>query len=725
MPCFQLRPVALCVASLLASSTSFSAESTATPADAATAPAGATATLKPIDVTAKRLRDARIELSPKIGTTVYSVSPEMIESLGKGAATSFDDVLLRLPGVSKDSKASGGLHIRDDHGNVQYRIDGVQLPENISGFGTSIDTRFVERLDFITGALPAQYGLRTAGIIEIQTKQAAVEPGGRIGVTLGSQHTLEPSLELFGSRGNLSYYLSGSNVSNSSGIENPQPSRNPDHDQTRQTRSFGSLSYFVDDDTRVGLLFGTYNARFQIPTNPNQTAGFSLAGVSITATGVNTYPSIQVNERQREVNRFVALSLQQKIGPLDVQASVFHQYSDLRFSSDAVGDLVYNGVASNTLRANTADGLQVDASYALNTAHTLRFGTQFTRQKTVSENAVSVFAVNGTGAQASDVPFTLIDNSGKTGRLSSLYAQDEWRMSPYLTLNYGARFDRVSAFTTEQQLSPRVNLAYKASPATALHAGYSRYFTPPPQELASQQSIGLYAGTTNRPEVPTSNNVKAERSHYFDVGVSHQLIPELTLSADAYYKRIKNLLDEGQFGQALILSPFNYATGNARGLELSGTYTGTQWAGYLNVALQKAQGTNIISGQSLFGADELAYIASHAVNLDHDQTVTLSGGLSYKIGATRLSSDFLYGSGLRRTADGGTPNGDTLPRYTVVNAAISHTWTSSPTASVEARLVLLNLFDKTYLLRDGSGIGVGAPQYGPRRTLFVGLSTRF
>ena len=225
--------------------------------------------------------------------------------------------------------------------------------------------------------------------------------------------------------------------------------------------------------------------------------------------------------------------------------------------------------------------------------------------------------------------------------------------------------------------------------------------------------------------MPTGNNVKAERAHYIDVGVSHQLTPELTLSADAYYKRIKNLLDDGQFGQALILSPFNYDKGNARGLEFSGTYTGKQWTGFLNVAFQKAQGTNIISGQSLFGANELAYIANHDVYLDHNQTVTLSGGLSYKMGATRLSSDFLYGSGLRRTASGGTPNGDSLPRYAVVNAAVSHTWTSSPTASVEARLALLNLFDKSYLLRDGSGIGVGAPQHGARRTLFAAISTRF
>ena len=117
MPCFSLRPVALCVASLWAASTSFSAEVVQAPAapsgrdntgqpvssppDAAPAPAptSTTTTLKPIDVTAKRLRDARIELSPQVGTTVYSVTPAFIESLGKGAA---DLVLLLINAYASD-----------------------------------------------------------------------------------------------------------------------------------------------------------------------------------------------------------------------------------------------------------------------------------------------------------------------------------------------------------------------------------------------------------------------------------------------------------------------------------------------------------------------------------------------------------------------------------------------------------------------------------------------
>ncbi|RDI19615.1 outer membrane receptor protein involved in Fe transport [Pseudacidovorax intermedius] len=684
-----------------------------------------TQTLSTVEVTSERFKKARMELSPETGATVYRIDQSAIGALGKGDATPLDDVLLTLPGVAKDSKASGSLHVRDDHGNVQYRINGVQLPEGISGFGQTLDTRYIDAITYLTGALPAQYGLRTAGVVDIQTKQGFGKPGGSLGFTIGSHDTLEGSGSVYGTKGNLSYYLSASGVGNSQGIENPQPTLNAQNDRTRQGKTFGNFSYYLDDDTRLGLMFGSYDGKFQIPTNPNQTPAFSLAGFSDLGSGYNGLPSSNVRERQNESTRFVALSYQKSLGALDFQLSAFHQYSSLHYLPDPVGDLIYNGVASDTLRSNSSSGLQGDASYKLNDAHTLRFGGLYTRANTRSNNAVNVFPVDDSGAQAGNTPVLINDNSGKTGELASLYLQDEWRIDPRLTFNYGLRYDSVNAFTKEHQWSPRLNLAYAATESTALHAGFARYFTPPPQELASQQSINLYTGTTNQPEVANSDPVKAERSRYFDVGVDQKVGEHLSLSADAYYKHIDNLLDEGQFGQALILSPFNYAQGFARGLELSARYSDDHWAAYANLAHQKAMGKNIVSSQSLFGADELSYIADHYVYLDHDQTYTASLGASYRFGADQVSGDLIYGSGLRRTPDGGAPNSAALPHYTVVNAAYSHTWKYGDGNDVVGRIAVLNLFDEKYLLRDGTGVGVGAPQYGTRRSLYVSMTTHF
>ncbi|HTS83968.1 MAG TPA: TonB-dependent receptor [Usitatibacter sp.] len=676
-----------------------------------------------ITVTAQKLKDARINLSPKVGTTVYSIEDTAIDTIGKGAATPFDEVLLRLPGVDKDSKASGSLHVRDDHGNVQYRVNGVQLPEAISGFGTSIDTRYVSKIDFVTGALPAQYGLRTAGIVEIQTREGT-EQGGQIGLTVGSNKDFEPSGQVFGTVGSLSYYLSASYVTNENGIEFPTPDKSNPHDKTQQVKSFGNFSYYVDDSTRLGFMFGTYNGKFQIPVNPGQDPAFSLTGYSDLDTGFIALPSSQLDQNQTEANRFFVATLQRSVGALDYQLSLFHQYSDLHYKPDPQGDLIYLGVASDTMRSNNANGVQLDASYKLAASHTVRFGGGYTQQKTESNNSVGVFPTDADGNQSSSDPFTIIDNSGKTGRLYSAYLQDEWRIDPKLTVNYGLRYDKVDAFVNEQQWSPRVNVAYQVTQDTGIHAGYSRYFTPPPQELAAQTSVELYANTTNAPEIPVSDNVKSERTNYYDIGVVHKASPELTLTADAYYKDIKNLIDEGQFGAALILSPFNYERGHAQGLELSAIYAGTQWSAYANLAYQKAQGKHIISGQALFGVDEITYIADHYIYLDHDQTYTASVGASYKFGANRVNADALYGSGLRRTGDNDIPNGEALPDYTVVNASYVHTW---PTAygQLDGRLGVLNLFDKSYELRDGSGVGVGAPQWGIRRTFFGSVSLSF
>ena len=716
----KLRPLVLLMYGIFVGS----GASAAQPGDAPAEP-GVAGTLSTVDVTVERLKKARIDLSPQVGTTVYRIDRPLIDSLGQGDATPFDEVLLRLPGVAKDSKGSGSLHVRDDHGNVQYRINGVQLPEGISGFGQSLDTRYVETVDFLTGALPAQYGLRTAGIVDIQTKEGLAKPGGSLGLVIGSHNTQEESATFYGAKGNLSYYLSGSLVSNANGIENPQPTKNPQNDQTRQGKTFGNFSYFVDDSTRIGFMFGTYNGKFRIPTNSGETPGFSLTGYSDTATGFNALPSSDVRERQSEVNRFAVLSFQKSLDKFDYQVSAFHQYSNLHYTPDPVGDLIYNGVGSNTLRANSANGLQFDASYRANAEHTVRFGSAYTRQTTRSDNSVAVFPVDANGNQAGSDPMTITDNSSKVGQLFSLYAQDEWRLHPKLTFNYGVRFDQVSAFTNEHQFSPRLNLAYKLTDDTALHAGYSRYFTPPPQELASQKSINLYAGTTNQPQIANSDPVKVERTDYFDVGASHKVNSNLTLSVDAYYKNIKNLLDEGQFGQALILSPFNYQKGYARGLELSVRYNDARWASYVNFAYQKAQGKNIISSQSLFSADELNYIAKHYIYVDHDQTYTLSTGASYRFGDNQISGDLIFGSGLRKTPDGGAPNSRALPSYAVVNAAFMHTWKQGADGDIQGRIALLNLLDTTYLLRDGTGVGVGAPQYGTRRSLYLSVTKHF
>ena len=83
----------------------------------------------------------------------------------------------------------------------------------------------------------------------------------------------------------------------------------------------------------------------------------------------------------------------------------------------------------------------------------------------------------------------------------------------------------------------------------------------------------------------------------------------------------------------------------------------------------------------------------------------------------------IYGSGLRR--DGAVPNGDKLPAYAQVNLGAAHDIEGLPGGPLTLRLDVTNVFDKKYAIRDGSGVGVGAPQFGPRRGVFVGVTKAF
>jgi outer membrane receptor protein involved in Fe transport len=303
-----------------------------------------------------------------------------------------------------------------------------------------------------------------------------------------------------------------------------------------------------------------------------------------------------------------------------------------------------------------------------------------------------------------------------------------------LTLNFGARWDIFYAsFDKENQPSPRVNLIWEPTDSTTLHAGYARYFTPPALENLAGTSVTRFDGTSNESEVKTADPAKAERSHYFDAGISQKVTKGLQLGVDAYYKIAQNQLDDGLFGQSLILSQFNYREGRVYGVEFTGTYTAGGFSSYANIAVSQAQGKDVTSGQFLFGQDDLDYIHKHWVFLDHDQLLSGSFGISYLLKeredcATRFYADALYGSGLRTDKDtpsGTIPNGGTVAASYSLNLGAEQTFKVGRKQYLKARLDVVNITDNVYELRDGGGIGVNAAQFGMRRAFFGSISYVF
>ena len=723
---------------------------------------------------------SRSNLYTTIGTTSATISHDTIEALPQGTNTTVEKVLLQAPGVSQDSAASGLLHVRNDHANVQFRINGVMLPDGVTGFGSIFDTDLIGSMSLVTGALPAEFGMRTVGLVDITTRTDAFNNSGTVSLYGGSRGTIEPSFDYGGTFGSqcpattaattvgkappsssanwcfpgVQYFFSGRYLQTTEGIENPLPTLNAIHDFSSQEKGFAYMSAFVDPWTRVSLIAGTAVNNFQIPNTP----GAPLNGaISPPVFGVSTFNSAQLNENQFEQTEYGVLALQRSANGFDGQLSYFTRYNQLHFVPDPVGDLLLNGIASDVSRQSYTNGMQGDASYVVNAAHTIRAGfTVSAEQAWVDSSSTVQPCMACDGSDPPMAPVTIADDVAKLGWLAGVYAQDEWKLTNQLTMNAGLRFDQMWQFTDANQLSPRLSFTYKPFEYTTFHAGYARYFTPPVLVEAAPANVALFGNTTGAPPGTGTNPVLPERSHYFDAGVDQKIpfkcysagdkdCPTLDLGLDAYYKLAKDLIDNGQFGQALVLSAFNYAKGYVEGIEFSAKYHAGNFQAYANLAVGEERAINPVSNQYLFdnataladlgGQTELQYLQSHWIYTDHTQIVTGSAGAAYhfcgrpsgpgerwwdSLCGTTVSADMIYGSGLRT----GDANIGTEPPYAQFNTSLSHEFAMPDGKPLTVRFDIVNLFDTIYQIRNGSGIGVFASQYGPRRGYFFGISKK-
>jgi outer membrane receptor protein involved in Fe transport len=684
---------------------------------------------EPNIIVSKQLDQKRQQIVPSLGAVDYSITQADIDHLTEGGNIPFDKLVLRFPGVTQDSEGSGSFHIRDEHGNVQYRINDVLIPEGITGFDSDFDTRFADRVDLITGALPAQYGLRTSGILDIHTKSGVYAPGGDVEMYGGSNGEIRPSFEYGGSDGKLSYYFSGSYLQDNLGIENPTSSSTAIHDHTDQYRGFAYLSYTIDDTSRLSLIAGEAYNQFEIPNSPGQSPAVDGTGTPFVIPGAATFNSADLNEQQREQNNFAVLAYQKTLDDFDFQLALFNRYSQVNFSPDQLGDLYFNGVAGQLERSIMSNGVQFDSSYHLNDSHTIRGGLILNAQGGAQNSDTTVIPLDpATGAQAG-APFSVADHDYETADSFGFYLQDEWKVTKQFTINFGGRFDEfISTDDRQNQLSPRLNLTYQFDRNTTAHAGYASYFTPPPLENVPPGAVTAFANTTNAatPGLP-DGPVRAERAQYFDTGIVHSFTPAYQVGIDGYYKIAQNLIDDGQFGAAPILSAFNYQHGQIGGVEVTQNYTQGPFSAYANFAMEEGIGAGWNSAQSvLFNAQDYAYVQNHYIYLDHSQSFTGSLGASYRINETRPYVEMVCGSGLRADIDG-VPNGGSIPAYDSVNIGVEQTFRFLGPGwdNLSARVDIVNVFDQTYELRDGSGVGVFAPQFGQRRGFYGGLKYSF
>jgi outer membrane receptor protein involved in Fe transport len=451
-----------------------------------------------------------------------------------------------------------------------------------------------------------------------------------------------------------------------------------------------------------------------------------------------------LNDNQNEQNYYGVVAYQLSVGDFNMQVSGYGRDSSAHYVPGNIpAALYYNGgVATDEDRILYSGGFQVDASYDLGEKHTLRGGVQTLDESVSADTTTTVFPVDPSTGDINGAERAVTQDNVPHALFYGGYVEDEWKILPKVTVNYGTRFDVYSSTADhENQLSPRVNLIYQPTDKTTLHAGYSRYFTPPPLETVPAGDILAFNGTSGQSGVANGiTSVRSERANYFDAGATQKLAPGLQVGVDGYYKNAREQLDDGLFGQSLILSSFNYSKGRVYGVEFTGCYNARGFSTYANLAWSVAQGEGAASAQYLWGDPATVnYVNSHWIYLDHDQRVSGTFGASYTWNesgktSTRVFVDAIYGSGLRQDGDGtidGTatgepiPNGASVPDYYTINIGAEQSYKVGKRQYLKARLDIVNLTDNSYELRSGSGVGVNAAQYGERIGFFGSLSYAF
>jgi outer membrane receptor protein involved in Fe transport len=666
-----------------------------------------------LSVSASRNR-AQNGLSPT-GTNKYTFRPRDITNLPEGEATPLNQVMLQMPGVALDQNQE--IHVRGEHMGIQYQMNGILLPLDINTdptFTQLLNAYFVKSVSLIDGVLPAQYGYRTSGVIDIHTKEGCDAGQNELTILGGQRDTAQASFQVGGCKGEFSYYLIGLFLQSNLGFSSAVPAPDPIHDAVTQGQGFGYLTYALSPTTKLSLITGMTLSFNQFPNEPDQPPQYQLDHIDPAL-----YPSSAINSGLNQQDYYGVLAVNGILGSkADYQLAYTAHYDTQTFYPDPIADLIYQGISSNDFTSDLSNSVEGDLTYRLGSTHSLRGGFYFGEYGVESDQTSQVFPI--VAGQPAITPISRTANLNKINLVYGVYAQDQWQITDKFSVNFGSRWDRATGFTVNSQLSPTINFVYTPRIDTTLHAGFARNFQVPNFQNVSSGIFKLFAGTTGAVGSSRSGNTSpfTETDYIWDVGFTHQFKPSLTFAQDNYFRIDRHYLDEGQFGFVPIDAPFNYVRGCAGGTENSLTYNLENLALRTNVFVAREEDIGVASGQYNFPADELSYIDRHYIVLDHTPLVGASGGAAYRWNDYQFTFDFLFSSGLR----GGFANQTRLPKVWQFNLSAAREFTFPGFGTFTNRVVLLNIFDRTNLIRPSNGIGVFQAAYGPRITVYDALT---
>ncbi len=531
--------------------------------------------LKPVTLTLSKTKEVSLEvvaplppINTKSSSETYSLSRKEIDILPRGNNNDLHDVLLTIPGAAYGSLKQ--VHIRQDHANLQLRIDGVPIPETVSStFSDVISPRAWERADIVLGGMEANVGNKTTALIDITTKSGTKPGFGSVQMFGGSNKTINPSFEYGGTIGEkFRYYFLNSHTATNRGIEPPTAGHSIFHGQSERNQTMFRGDYQLDNNNNFTFLFLNSIAKYQIPTSPGLEANPTILG--LLPGGFTPVLSERVDENQKENNQYGHLVWRRDINTRNFfSLAGYFRHTRATFRTDPLNVLAYVPEeevgepfsAGSQDRTGYSGGVRMDYTYVHSKEHLIKAGFQIDRTQAI--NKTRLFTFRDVGGLPTGGVITPGGDNRLIGWRQEFWIQDQWTPNEHWTVNIGLRADTVQYLRDEGQISPRVGVTYRYNPAHAFHAYYGRLFTPPNLERLALASLNL-DGTKANPEDTTDNQPRAERAHYFQIGSVHALTDWATLQLTGYYKLANYMSDAHQLGTTPLLNYIAFERGWTR-----------------------------------------------------------------------------------------------------------------------------------------------------------------
>jgi outer membrane cobalamin receptor len=688
-----------------------------------------------LDVTLPTLEETVTVVAPKreaprppttTGSTAQ-IQREDVQARPRGDSASVNEILASEPGFVYD--ALGQLYVRGNHANIQYQLDGVPLPDTVSGlFGQFLSPKLVENIEVITGGLPAEYGQRLAAVVNLNSRRPPPEGEGRAELLYGSYDTVSPSGYWGQKVGSVSYLVGGSLNWTDRGLDPPNPTTYL-NDKAQAGRVFAKVDVDLNDRDHLSTLLSYSHQRFQIPIDPTLQPGNTTPDQYGNPPPPYFPPDTQQSETENDL--FGLLSYRHDFTPArSLRIAGYVRHSTAKFFGDpqhALGptqDLCPEGStdpldcpgASNVNRRADHAGLVADYLQRLGDQHTLKFGLSLDQLwgRTAYDSYARAFTPPPDSVrigQGADEP---------TATTGGAYAQDRYTVGK-LTLTGGLRADLQSASpgagsnrVTDVGVSPRIGAAWAFTPDVVAHAFFGLLWIPP---SVTDVAAGARLKNAVPPNEPIPYDLRPEKDRYAEVGLRARVISALTLGLTFWGRLSTDQLDETEIGNSGITTPYNFAEGRAGGIEATLDAVLTQkLTAFGNVSFGTAQGKGISSAKYLFSAEDLAN--QDWQTLDHSQTWTANAGASYRDGPTLVSMLVAYGSGLRTGAN----NLSHVPGWVRVDLTLAHDFLNLPLKPTLA-IDVVNLFDAQYAYRISNGFN--GSHWAPGRSVYVRTAVNF